>query len=58
MDTGHRTADSGLGSAVASDAMHPVELIFGNEMDFFFATVYLRVSVCECVYVCVLHVNC
>lgn len=54
MDTGQRTAGSGLGSAVASDAMHPVELIFGNEMDFFFATVYLRVSVC----VSVLHVNC
>lgn len=55
MDTGQRTAGSGLGSAVASDAMHPVELIFGNEMDFFFATVYLRVSVCVSVCMCVYY---
>lgn len=48
MDIGQRAAHSGQGSAVASDAMHPVELILGNEMDFFFATVYLRVRVCVC----------
>lgn len=36
--------------------MHPVELIFGNEMDFFFATVLVCVRVC--VRECVVHVNC